>query len=139
MKNLNIILILIVCLTSIACSNDESSNVTDGDIDNEDAIDGDTTEGDASELETDGDAEVAPPIELTPALCDDPSNLQAILQSLGSSGMSDGGVGLGMNEDELQKLFEDRRVSILVLMELALKVHETFNSFSERWTFQSLF
>lgn len=43
------------------------------------------------------------PLELTPALCDDPSNLQAILQSLGSSGMSGGG-SLGLNQDQLEAL-----------------------------------
>lgn len=51
-----------------------------------------------------GDAPAPPAIELTPKLCDDPSNLQAVLGSLGADGSTDDGGGLGFDEDELQKL-----------------------------------
>jgi len=49
------------------------------------------------------DAAAPPTVELSPELCDDPSNLQLVLGSLGGGG----GGGLGMNEDELQKLLEN--------------------------------
>jgi hypothetical protein len=62
-----------------------------------------STETDTSIPSDTGDAA---PVELTPALCDDPSNLQAVLDSLGSSGSSEGG-GLGMNEDQLQALLSN--------------------------------
>jgi hypothetical protein len=42
-------------------------------------------------------------IELSPELCDDSSNLQALFESLGSNSMLGGGV-LKMNEDEVRKL-----------------------------------
>ena len=43
-------------------------------------------------------------IELSPELCDDPSNLQTVLESLEDATPSEGGGSLGMNEDELPKL-----------------------------------
>ncbi|MEL6187111.1 MAG: hypothetical protein AAFU79_20995 [Myxococcota bacterium] len=43
-------------------------------------------------------------VELSPALCDDPSNLQAVLGGLGAGGGNAGSGSLDMNEDELQKL-----------------------------------
>lgn len=62
--------------------------------------DADAPPGDATE----SDAGAPAPLELSPTLCDDPSNLQVLVESLGARGMQDGDGGLDMNEDELPKL-----------------------------------
>ena len=49
-----------------------------------------------------GDAGEAPPLELTPNLCDDPSNLALLMDALGSGGPSFGEV----NPEQLQRMFQ---------------------------------
>ncbi len=100
MKHLNILLLLAVCLAFAACSTDNSDAVTDGDIDNENVIDGDMSE-------TDSDVETTPPLELTTDLCDDPSNLQAVMEALqnsGGGGMFGGGMFGGANQEQFERM-----------------------------------
>ena len=48
--------------------------------------------------------ETTPPLVLSPELCDDPSNLQALIESLGDVDVLNGDGGLAANGEELQKL-----------------------------------
>lgn len=84
--------------TLSACTDDAG---TDTDPDAVVPVDGGPTT-DATDL----DAIENAPIELSPELCDDPSNLQALLESRGSDTVLGGGV-LQMNEDEVEKLLEN--------------------------------
>ena len=95
MKHLNILLLLVVCMVLVACNNEDSDAVTDGDIDNQDVIDGDMSE-------TDSDVETTPPLELTTDLCDDPSNLQAVMEALQNSG--GGGMFGGANQEQFERM-----------------------------------
>lgn len=60
---------------------------------------------DAGSAET--DAAGATPLELSPELCDDPANLQAVIESLGAGADADSGGGLSMNQDQLQRLLSN--------------------------------
>ena len=89
-----IYLLVLVAASLPACS--ESDSTTTEDIDA-------GVDVPASDAGAGSDASVPTTVELSPELCDDPSNLQAVLAAVGSGGTSDGGE-LGANGEELQKL-----------------------------------
>jgi hypothetical protein len=67
MKNLKALLVPLVCMVLAGCNGDEGSGVDDAG----------TNDGE------NGDAGAEPPLELTPDLCDDASNMVVLMDSLG--------------------------------------------------------
>jgi hypothetical protein len=57
----------------------------------------------AQDAGTAGDSSVSGPLELTPTLCNDPSNLQALQKALQGAG-SEGGAFGGVNQAQLQRM-----------------------------------
>ncbi|MEL6345647.1 MAG: hypothetical protein AAFV53_21235 [Myxococcota bacterium] len=95
---------LITTLTLVAvlaACNSESDKGSDSA--SADTSAGDTTGSDTDTSGSDTDTSDSDAIELSPELCDDPSNLEAVTDAM-ADGAGSGEGGLGMNEDELQKL-----------------------------------
>lgn len=93
-------------LTVPACGGNTDKSADTSGAGNTDADDGGTgTDGTDGGDGSDGTSETGA-IELSPELCDDPSNLERVLDALSEGGGEGVGVGTGMNEDEFPKLLE---------------------------------